>query len=203
VLNMDDGVRVEEEPFDTDGGSPHAHAPVASTFTILYYQSTTFLATYFWYLVVLGLGLAYLWHTRIRDWLHARQQAREAAASRIVRPEDLSRLVAHEERITAARLRLQEEYDLKLEKFKEEQAKKEEQKRKELIADWERHKEGKGYRSKTHADETQEAAVSKAKLDTTKPKQRLRTDDYNPLMGGGGGSTYRPSARGGGGGGGG
>lgn len=70
----------------------------------------------------------------------------------------------------------------------------EEQKRNEKIADWERHLEGKGYRSKvsnaTHEENT--GGNKKPK------KQRLLQNDFNHLMGGAGSSGYRPSRRSGG-----
>merc|ERR1712003_334021 len=102
--------------------------------------------------------------------------------------EQLNRLEA----MRRAREKLQAEVDaaaaIEAEKLKE----REEQQRQEKIEDWERHKKGMGYRSKTSKP-------------TSEPAKTLKADNFNPLMGhGSSGGGFRPSRpnfnRGGGGG---
>jgi len=94
-----------------------------------------------------------------------------------------------------ARQRLQEKVNADSAIRKEREAELAEQKRRQKIEEWEKHKEGRGYHSKSAIKPTNEPSPDSAK--TLKSK---RTNDYrpefNPLTGGGGGSSgYRPSRR--------
>ncbi|KAK6172445.1 hypothetical protein SNE40_016093 [Patella caerulea] len=105
------------------------------------------------------------------------------------------------EAMEKARQKLQSQFDEQASKFAEEQKTKEEAKRQAKIEDWDRHQEGKGYRSKFKPEESTSSSSGPS---TLKPKNKkpLRPSDYNPLMGGGGDScSYRPTRRGGAGGG--
>jgi len=111
------------------------------------------------------------------------------------------------EALEASRRRLQEQMDAQAARHAEEMKKKEEEKRAQKIEDWERHREGKGYRSKYRPPTETDGAAASGGSSTTagakKKKNVYRPADYNPLLGsGGGGACFRPERRGGGGGGG-
>jgi hypothetical protein len=107
------------------------------------------------------------------------------------------------EEMEVARRRLQEEHDAQAARHAEVLKKKEEEKRKRNIEDWERHQRGGGYRSKLYKpqESTSEASgQSSSKSDPLKPKKTVyRNTDYMPLGGASGGDScgWRPGRRGG------
>lgn len=74
-----------------------------------------------------------------------------------------------------------------------------EQKRLQKIDEWEKHKEGRGYHSKSKKAPEESTDVNAVKPLKPRRKNEFRPE-FNPLGGGGGGSSgYRPSRRSGGG----
>jgi len=70
-----------------------------------------------------------------------------------------------------------------------------EQKRLQKIEEWEKHKEGRGYHSKSRKPPEESTDVNAAKPLKPRKKNEFRPE-FNPLGGGGGGSSgYRPSRR--------
>ncbi|KAL5019476.1 hypothetical protein ScPMuIL_002368 [Solemya velum] len=159
-----------------------------------------FLRQYGWFILLGVLVLLYI-KSKLAPRIQKMRQNREQnySESKKYDPD-----VAHKrlESMENARRRLQEQYDAQAAKFAEEQKKKEEIKRQEQIEDWERHQEGRGYRSKYKPKEetSQEFLKQQKKKKSSKP---LKPSDYNPLTGeSSGGMCFRPPRRGGGGGGG-
>lgn len=171
----------------------------------IYSTVIQFLQQYGWFLL-LAVILAFFVKNRLQQYLASRPRSQSS-------PQDLHRYdsetaLKRQEAFEASRRRLQEKLDADSAKFAEEQKKKEEEKRKQKIAEWDKHLEGKGYRSKYRAPEESEGPSSSASDSATgsssssrRPKSTYRAANYNPLTGGGGGGGgYRPPARRGGGG---
>ncbi|XP_070548480.1 selenoprotein S-like isoform X2 [Ptychodera flava] len=159
---------------------------------------TIFLAQYGWFIVFGIIALIFL-KNKFEPSLQKLKKKRED--NYYAQHYDATTTQARHESMMAARLRMQERYDEDARIAEEERKKKEEQKRKEKIEDWDRHVEGKGYRSKIYKSEDVPSTSSSTNKDK-KPKQQLRQNDYNPLMGGYSAGGYRPSRRSGFGGGG-
>lgn len=163
-------------------------------------QAILLVEKYGWFFlfgVIVTMFLVYKLRPHYKRWKKKREEEED------LKKFDMNKAFEQQESVDAARNRMQELYNSKAEVHAEEQKKREEERRKELIEDWENHKMGKGYKSKLKNktqkdDSSQPAGLSKPK----KPLKPLRDNDYNPLTGGGGGSSYRPSSRGGRGGGG-
>ncbi|XP_059140513.1 selenoprotein S-like [Physella acuta] len=154
--------------------------------------ATGILQLYGW-VILIGILLAYYLYGKLRSYFsHLSQQRQEDQYKRLDTSAAQSRLEAMER----SRLRMQAKLDEQAREFAERQKKKEEEKRKERIEDWERHQEGKGYRSKKKAPEERPQAPPTLK---PKSKQSLKPE-FNPLMGDVGGACFRPARRGGGGG---
>lgn len=170
--------------------------------TMIYTIVIQFLQQYGWFLL-LGVVLAFFVKQKVQQYLAKRPRSQSS-------PQDLHRYdtetaLKRQEGFEASRKRLQEKLDADAAKFAEEQKKKEDEKRKQKIADWEKHLEGKGYRSKYRPTENSASGsatgTSSSSSTSKKPKPTYRAPDYNPLMGtGGGGGGFRPAARRGGGG---
>jgi hypothetical protein len=65
-------------------------------------------------------------------------------------------------------------------------------KRDEKIEDWDRHRQGQGYRSKLKSQKAEDDSID-PNNPKPKPKKRLFRPDYNPLTGSSSGPSYRPS----------
>jgi len=127
---------------------------------------------------VLDVGAAY------GNWQEQRSQAAEVAAQK--KNPDLYR--QRMEAMALARERQQAEYDVAARLLAEKEREKEEKKRAEKLEQLENLRSGKGYNNKS-----KEASGAKS--------NKLKADDYSPLMGGGGSSSgescsYRPARRG-------
>jgi selenoprotein S len=164
----------------------------------IFYFLVSMVTRYGWFMLF-ALVLILVLHKRLQTYL-------ESFWSRREEEQDLHRYdndAAYQRQMAmdAARLRMQREFDQTAAKYAEEQQKKEEEKRKEKIADWDRHQEGKGYKSKYKPPPTADDASGGP---LPKKKTTYRQTDYNPLTGEGGATcSYRPpAARGGMGGGG-
>jgi selenoprotein S len=176
----------------------------------IYASVVQFLQQYGWFLL-LGVVLAFFVKQKLQEYLAKRPRSQSS-------PQDLHRYdsetaLKRQEAFEASRRRLQEKLDAESAKFAEEQKKREEEKRKQKIAEWDKHLEGKGYRSKYRPPQENSdgpsCSASGSATGTTpsssssskKPKQTYRAANFNALTGsGGGGGTYRPSPRRGGGG---
>lgn len=155
-----------------------------------------FLEQYGWFIVFSVIILGFLWSKMKPYWkdlLDKWERQRE------IDNFDPVKAATQQERLEDARRRLQEQHNAKAAKFVEDRMLEEGNKRRERVEDWDRHQEGKGYRSKRFKspDDSSEAGSSTKKPD----KKPLRRSDYNPLSGDGGGFSYRPPRRGAGGGG--
>lgn len=161
-----------------------------------FYLGVGFLERYGW-LIVIGLViLVFLWSKLKPYWkeLQNKWERQQEIANF-----DPIKAASQQERMEDARRRLQEKQDAKAAKFMEDQRLVDEARRREKIEDWDRHQEGKGYRTKRY--KSPDSAQSSTSSQPKKPKKPLRKSDYNPLSGNGGGFSYRPPRRGAGGGG--
>ncbi|VDI25586.1 selenoprotein S [Mytilus galloprovincialis] len=150
-----------------------------------------FLQQYGWFVL---FGFVVLIYIKVKLDPHIRRvkkKAEDVIEQKKFDPDVAQRRMEQMER---SRQRLQEQHDAEAARYAEKQRIKEEEKRKLKIEDWENHQQGKGYRSKVKPKEEQD--INKP----LKAKPRLRTNDYNPLMGDMGGASYRPPRRSGGGG---
>lgn len=188
---MDAGAENEQQ----SAGIPKNKAP---TFLVDSWSlGVSFLERYGWFIVLGLIILVFLWQ-KLRPYWKDLQDRWER--QREIANFDPIKAATQQERMEDARRRWQEKQDAKAAKYMEDKKLEEEEKRRERIEDWERHQQGKGYRSKKFksSDESNEAqGVAKPK----KSDKPLRKSDYSPLSGGGGGFSYRPSRRGAGGGG--
>jgi len=153
-----------------------------------------------WILLIIAIGLWFL-KRHLEEYL--RQKRRRDEDGMHARDPDklLDLQLRREERIR----RLQEQQDAAAALAAEKQREKEEKERKERIQDYDDFLSGKGYKpkSKHAATNDSESADSSPppSLLSNRPRQRLRDDDFNPMMGSGGSGGYRPAPRGGSGGG--
>lgn len=98
------------------------------------------------------------------------------------------------ERIELARQRQQAAFEANKAKYLEEKRIKEEKAALEKAEEWERHKQGLGYRSKIKKDDTDDlASMGLTPNVTGKKKPKLRDPDFNPLTGSSSNVCYRPS----------
>ncbi|XP_064618261.1 selenoprotein S-like [Liolophura sinensis] len=102
------------------------------------------LEQYGWFLL-LGAILIYFFWGKLEQKFRQFQEKQE---EKNLKKYDSNTAQRRLESMAAARQRLQEKYDSEARVFAEHQRKKEEEKRKERIDDWDRHLEGKGYRNK-------------------------------------------------------
>ncbi|XP_064643859.1 selenoprotein S-like [Lineus longissimus] len=151
-----------------------------------------FMQSYGWVIMIAGI-VAYFIYKKVQERTGRSGPNREGLEY------DADTAFRRQEAMERVRLKWQQEHDANAAKAEEAKKLKEEQKRHERIEDWERHQEGRGYRSKVYTPKEEEAATG-----STKPKPKgkpLRSPDYNPLMGDGGSCAWRPARSGGGGGG--
>lgn len=163
-----------------------------------WYSGVGFLERYGWFIVFGLVILVFLWSKLKPYW---RELQNKWERQQEIANFDPIKAASQQESMEDARRRLQEKQDAKAAKFIEDQKLADEARRREKIEDWDRHQEGKGYRSKRYRS----PAESTQSSDSQKPKKAdkpLRKSDYSPLSGGGGGGfSYRPPRRGAGGGG--
>nr|KAI8734752.1 selenoprotein S-like [Biomphalaria glabrata] len=108
---------------------------------------TEFLQLYGWF-IVLALAAVYFLYSRIQPWLYRASQRREENSYKKL---DVGVAQSRLEAMEKARQKMQAELDEQARVFAEQLKIKEEKKRQEKIEDWERHLQGKGYKSKTKA----------------------------------------------------
>eukprot|EP00794_Sanderia_malayensis_P012022 gene12022-13263_t len=166
------------------------------TLVKLSFGVVTFFEKYGW-LVVLAIVSVWLIIEKFKPvfykWRHDIQEYQDK------KNEDPNEVFKQQESMELARRKMQEKLNADAARHKERQDELAMQKRREKIEDWERHRLGKGYRSKLKKSDENEDLQS-----NTKPKPKfkkpLRQNDYNPLTGqnnSGSSSCFRPSARGG------
>lgn len=151
-----------------------------------------FLQSYGWF-VVLGLAVAFYFKGYI-------EQAFRRWRSNSHQPTDYHRydsdaVLSRQQAMDEARRRMQEQYDAQAARHEEEMKKKQEEKRKQKLEDWDRHLEGKGYRSKYRPPEENSSDSASSTSRSAKKKPVYRPSDYNPLTGSGSSSNYRPERR--------
>jgi len=186
-----------EDPYmavnDQETEEPSRQNPIMAFFEDVMH----FLLAYFsnpWVILLCAVG-AYMLYQRLvkprvldvgatyQSWMEQRQQAAEDAAHK--RDPDLYR--QRMEAMQMAREKQQAEYDEAARQFAEKEREKEEKKRLEKLQQLENLRNGKGYNNKS---------------DQSSSKQnKLKSDDYSPLMGGSSSSDgascgYRPARRG-------
>ncbi|XP_062499699.1 selenoprotein S B-like [Corticium candelabrum] len=142
-----------------------------------------------WYILIGCIILYFLWDYVLRDlWDKFRETAEERSARLNYDPEE------EESRQQAKMLvleKLQQSLDEKAEEWLVKKKELEAKKRDEMISDWERHQQGRGYRSKLKPRKPEE--------DAGKPKPRPNSNsrlfrrEYNPLTGSSDRPSYRPS----------
>lgn len=164
-----------------------------------FYDVIGMVESYGWFLLALVFALLFLIY-KLRPYLERVQHQREERD--YYKKFDAGTVLKRQEAMEVARQKLQEEHDRKAAEYAAAQQEREEKKRQERIDDWDRHLEGKGYRSKVKTPDTTPSASGSSTSSGKKPKKPLRDPDYNPLMGASGGACYRPARRGGAGGGG-
>lgn len=149
---------------------------------------------YGWFLLI-GIALIVYLYNRYRPQLDQWHGQREANNYKKM---DEGVAQTRMEAMERARLRMQAQLDEQAKVFAEKQQQREEEKRQAKLEDWDRHQQGKGYRSKVKPQEhTSNSSVTSSSSAKPKPKKTLR-GDYNPLMGDmSGGACYRPTRRGG------
>jgi len=159
----------------------------------VFYTVMYVVQAYGWF-IFFGLILLYLIYKRFQPHLESMRVRREQEQD--LHRYDTNEVFRRQEAIDAARCKAQEAYNAQVAHFAEEQKKKEEEKRKEKIADYDRHLEGKGYRSKYRPpspSNNTSGSAPPAGGSGTKKKTTYRQSDFNPLTGQGAGATFRPS----------
>jgi hypothetical protein len=198
---VDDDAVVEDESEYTETVHPEEF-PKNTTPPVLmnvFYLVINVIQTYGWF-IVFGLILLFIMRKRILSYLDDLYTRRQQQQD--LHRYDTNEAFRRQEAMDAARRKLQEAYDVQTAIYAAEKQKKDDEKRKELLADWDRHQDGKGYKSKYKPPPTNDA-LSPPVL--PKKKTVYRQSDYNPLTGtsGSAGSYRRPTtSRGGAGGGG-
>jgi len=158
-----------------------------------------FIESYGWYILIAAIVFYYVYVTYIRRSLSSLTNA--SVESKLDEDTAIKRIRSME----AARLRQQEALDAAAAKYLEEKRLKEEKLAKERAEEWEKHKQGLGYRNKSKPEQQPSTDLAGLGLSgvnkSNKPK--LRGADYNPLTGtsnsnsGDGGScSWRPTQRG-------
>ncbi|XP_049638671.1 selenoprotein S [Suncus etruscus] len=152
------------------------------------------LAAYGWYLVV-ACVLLYALAQKLAPRFRALRQTRlDRAAAADVEPDTV---VKRQEALAAARLRMQEELNLQVEKHKEKLKQLEEEKRRQKIAQWDNMQEGRSRKAASHQQEGDDSSASSGPPKRRSDRKPLRSGGYNPLSGEGGGScAWRPGRRG-------
>ncbi|XP_033641022.1 selenoprotein S-like [Asterias rubens] len=150
-----------------------------------------FFAEYGWYILLAAIVLAYLQNrfgSKINKWQQKRSNESGLAHY------DAATVLSRQEAMDKARQRMQDEYNVKAAERAEKEKLREEEKRREKIEDWERHKQGQGYRSKKLNKDIQSPTGGEASGVASKDKSKKPSlrPAYNPMMGGSG-SGFRPA----------
>ncbi|KAM9183364.1 selenoprotein S [Dugong dugon] len=154
------------------------------------------LATYGWYIVLIGI-LLFVVIQKLSARLRALRQRHLDRAAAAMEPDIV---VKQQEALAAARLKMQEELNAQAEKYKEKLRQLEEEKRRQKIEMWDSMREGRSYRG--NARKPQEEDNPGSSTSSVPPKRKpdrkpLRGGGYNPLSGEGGGAcSWRPGRRG-------
>lgn len=156
----------------------------------------SFIENYGWFILIGSIVLYYLYNYLKQKYPSTSR--RQSSKSFKNEDEELERM----RRIEEVRRKQQEALDAAARKYLEEKKKKEEKEAQQKAEEWERHKQGLGYKSKIkkpdQAEELNNLGLSSSNL---QKKPRLRGDDYNPLLGSssnsGGSCSFRPGKRGG------
>ncbi|XP_069178035.1 selenoprotein S-like isoform X1 [Procambarus clarkii] len=153
-------------------------------------SGTSWIASNGWFILFFLLFCYIFWHytkAKFQQWQKRQEEFKELAQYH----KDPDKVLARERALDSARLRMQEQYNLQVQKQEEQRREREEKRRREYLEDWERHKRGEGYRSKTG-----KAPATESSAENNKPsgKPKLRPE-YNPMTGdaGGGACGWRPS----------
>jgi len=145
---------------------------------------------YGWFILIGVAVIAYIankYKPSYESWSRHREDMREAEE----RKKDPDRSYAVQLSMEQARLRMQETVSANAEVKRMKDAEIAEKKRLEKIEEWERHKQGKGYHSKS-ATKPDDTNTTNNTLKSKRSKDFRPA--YNPLGGDGGGSSgYRPS----------
>ncbi|KAK2147682.1 hypothetical protein LSH36_541g01039 [Paralvinella palmiformis] len=115
------------------------------TLNYVYLFATGFLEQYGWYVLITVITILYL-YAKLSSYFTRKNLAWNRSTD--YAQYDSEEVFRRQEAMDAARRRLQEQHEAMAEKYLEEQKKREEEKRKQKIEEWNRHLEGKGYRSK-------------------------------------------------------
>ncbi|XP_074640437.1 selenoprotein S-like [Tubulanus polymorphus] len=165
-----------------------------------YSTAVILIKSYGWYIVLAVVAVAFLknrYEHKFRNLMFWKRKKKNEGLQY-----DADTALKRQEAMENTRRRWQEQHDAQAARFAEEQRKKEDEKRKDKIDDWDRHQRGEGYRSKVYKPKEEEPGTSTSQ--TVNPKKTkskpLRKPEYNPLSGAGNdGFCYRPSRFGGGG----
>ncbi|XP_006872200.1 PREDICTED: selenoprotein S [Chrysochloris asiatica] len=179
-------------------GEPLSARPALETEGLRFLHVTvgSLLATYGWYIVFSGI-LLFVVIQRLSARLRAMRQRQLERDSIVVEPDIV---VKRQEALAAARLKMQEEFNVKAEKHKEKLRQLEEEKRRQKIEMWDSMQEGKSYKGnikKRQEEDSPGPSTSSAPSKRKPDRKPLRGGGYNPLSGEGGGScSWRPGRRG-------
>jgi len=197
MSQMDDADEAWVEDEDPFVNEPEPEPPTAERSSLMSAMDYVmdFLLTYFsnpWVILLTAIGLYMFYKKYIKakvldvgstyaSWQEQRTQAAEVAAQK--KNPDLYR--QRMEAVALARERQQAEYDQAARLLAEKEKEKEEKKRAEKLEQLENLRSGKGYNNKS---------------EQSSKSNKLKSDDYSPLMGGGSSSGatcgYRPGRRG-------
>jgi len=153
----------------------------------------TTIESYGWLILILTLILFYLYHKykpTYKQWREKQELLKEEEQSK----KNPELFYDRQLKMEQARQRLQEKVVADYAAKKERENELAELKRQKKIEEWEKHKEGRGYHSKSAIKPSTEPS---ADAKTLKPKKKSDyRPEFNPLAGGGGGTSgYRPSRR--------
>jgi hypothetical protein len=150
---------------------------------------------YGWFILLGLIVLYFLWDRILRDiWYRMKETLEDSLAQRHYDPEEVA---SREQAMMAARERWQSDLDGKAAEWSVKKQRMESLKRDEKIEDWDRHRQGQGYRSKLKSQKAEDDSID-PNNPKPKPKKRLFRPDYNPLTGSSSGPSYRPSRQSGG-----
>ena len=184
------GVGPEGKRFSPQNGTP---AIILTGFNAL----KLIVERYGWFLLIVLLGIMYL-YKKYKPYYDKWKQNQEHLRDAEERKNNPDHAYAIQLSMEESRRKLQNIVSANNEINRFRQNELAEQKRLQKIEEWEKHKQGKGYHSKSKPQEVPPEVGNQLK---PKRKNDFRPA-FNPLSGGGGGSSgYRPSRRNGSGGG--
>lgn len=146
----------------------------------MWYQGTELVASYGWFLLAAGVLLICFWY-RLQETVDKINKKRDEKAYEAKCKKDPDWAKSHQERLEAARRKMQEQLNAKAQEYAAKMKEKEEKKRAELLAKSDGgHRLGSGSENNTS--------------DTSK-KESLSQSGYNPLWGSDSSRRYRPPRR--------